>query len=217
MCINVVKGTTDPALPFYADGGSFYINGMTRFLATVSEADKGQTRNVCNQTGYESVAVIPIRMGTRILGLIHLADRNENMVPLLMVRILEQVAAALGVGVQRALAETELRQNTGRLEEINRDLESFSYPVSHDLGAPLRAITGYSQMILKRQGEQFNEETLQRFQVIVSNAETMGRLIDDLLAFSRLGCQSVTKESLDMEQLIKDGWQELPAIIPTGS
>ncbi len=110
MCINVVKGTTDPGLSFYTEGGSFYMNGTTRFLATVSEVDKGQTRNVCNQTGYESVALIPIRLGTNILGLIHLADCNENRVPLNTVKVLEQVASALGIGIQRTMAEEELRR-----------------------------------------------------------------------------------------------------------
>jgi len=120
MCINVVKGTTDPALPFYTEGGSFYMNGTTRFLATVSEEDKGQTRNVCNQTGYESVALIPIRLNSHILGLIHLADRRENMVPRETVETLEQVAAVLGVGVQRALAEEELRRQREQAEKTLR-------------------------------------------------------------------------------------------------
>lgn len=107
MCINVVKGTTDPTMPFYTGGGSFYMNGTTRFLATVSEKDKGQTRNFCNQTGYESVALIPIKLGTNLLGLIHLADCQENKVPWEMVKTLEQVASALGIGIQRTLAEEE--------------------------------------------------------------------------------------------------------------
>ena len=118
MCINVVKGTTDPALPFYTEGGSFYMNGTTCFLATVSEEDKGQTRNVCNKTGYESVALIPIQVDSHILGLIHLADRRENMVPLDMVRTFEHVAAALGVGVQRALAAEELRANEAKFRSL---------------------------------------------------------------------------------------------------
>jgi PAS domain S-box-containing protein len=114
MCINVVKGTTDPGLPFYTKRGSFYMNGTTRFLATVSEKDKGETRNVCNQVGYESVALIPIRGDSHIMGLIHLADHKENMVPLSMVKLLEQAASALGAGIQRALAEEALRQSEQR-------------------------------------------------------------------------------------------------------
>jgi PAS domain S-box-containing protein len=114
MCINVIKGATDPGMSFYTEGGSFYMNGTTRFLATVPEEDKGQTRNACNQTGYESVALIPIRLGTNILGLIHLADRRENRVPLNIVKILEQVASALGIGIQRTLAEEALRESETR-------------------------------------------------------------------------------------------------------
>ena len=214
MCINVVKGTTDPALPFYTEGGSFYMNGTTRFLATVSEADKGESRNVCNKTGYESVALVPIRARSRIMGLIHVADRKENMVPRSMVTVLEKVAAVLGVGVQRALAEATLVASAAKLEESNKDLESFSYSVSHDLRAPLRAIDGYSRMILKSQGERFDEETRRRFRMITDNAEMMNRLIDDLLAFSRLGRQEVARQDFDAEDLIREVWQELVTIHP---
>ena len=116
MCINVIKGTTDAGLSFYTEGGSFYMNGTTRFLATVSEEDKGQTRNVCNQTGYESVALIPIRHGDHILGLIHLADRQENKVPLDKVNLLEKAATALGIGIRRTLAEESLKKAHNELE-----------------------------------------------------------------------------------------------------
>jgi PAS domain S-box-containing protein len=114
MCINVVKGATDPSLPFYTEGGSFYMNGTTRFLSTVSEAEKGQTRNMCNQAGYESVALIPIRVGSRILGLVHIADGKANRVPVSLIKLLEQAASSLGVGIQRALAEEALRRSEQR-------------------------------------------------------------------------------------------------------
>jgi hypothetical protein len=78
MCINVINGETDPKLPYFTEGGSFYINGTTKFLATVSEEDKGQTRNECNRVGYESVALIPICITDSIVGLIHVSDRQEN-------------------------------------------------------------------------------------------------------------------------------------------
>ncbi len=116
MCINVVKGTCDPRQSFYTEGGSFYINGTTRFLATVSEEDKGPTRNVCNQTGYESVALIPIRLGTHIMGLIHLADHKENILPLDSVKILEKASTALGIGIRRTLAEESLKKSHADLE-----------------------------------------------------------------------------------------------------
>lgn len=122
MCINVIRGTTNPGLPFYTAQGSFYMNGTTRFLATVSEAEKGKTRNTCNAAGYESVALIPIRFERGILGLVHIADHKENMVPLEMVRLLENVASVFGVGIQRALAEDALRRSEEVYRAIARNL-----------------------------------------------------------------------------------------------
>jgi PAS domain S-box-containing protein len=116
MCINVIKGATDPKLPFYTEGGSFYMNGTTSFLATVSEEEKGQTRNVCNQFGYESVALAPIRLENRILGLVHVADPRENMVPLEMVEVLEGAAMQLGVAIQRVRVEEALQEAHDELE-----------------------------------------------------------------------------------------------------
>jgi PAS domain S-box-containing protein len=115
MCIEVVKGTTDPAMPFFTDGGSFWMNGTSRFLATVSEQDKGQTRNECNRVGYESVALVPIRDDRHILGLIHVADTHEGRVPLAKVRGLEHVAHDLGNAIRRIRAEQALRDNESRL------------------------------------------------------------------------------------------------------
>ena len=116
--------------------------------------------------------------------------------------------------IERKQAERSQAEHAAKLEEINKELESFSYSVSHDLRAPLRAIIGYAQMILKKTAEGFDEEARRRVQMIKDNAERMGRLIDDLLAFSRLGRQELAKRSLDMEELIGEVWQELLAINP---
>ncbi len=112
----------------------------------------------------------------------------------------------------RGFLEVESLNN--KLEVANKELESFSYSVSHDLRAPLRAIDGYSRMILKKQDEHFDEETRRQFQTIRDNVATMSRLIDDLLAFSRLGKQEMSKTNLDMEEMIREVWQNLLTINP---
>jgi len=117
MCINVIKGEIDPKLPFYTEGGSFYMNGTTRFLSTVSEKEKGQTRNVCNQVGYESVALIPVRLKSQILGLIHVADPRENIVPLKKVEVLEKAGLQLGTVLLRRQAEEKVRKSEASLAE----------------------------------------------------------------------------------------------------
>ena len=116
MCISVITQTTDATLPFSTQGGSFYMNGTSRFLATVSEADKGRTRNVCNEHGFESVALVPIPLQERVLGLIHVADARENMVPLEKVQLLERAALQVGAAIQRVWAEQELKKAHDQLE-----------------------------------------------------------------------------------------------------
>jgi len=116
MCINVIKGKSDPGLSFYTEGGSFFMNGTTRFLATVSEEQKGQTRNVCNRFGYESVALVPIRSGDRIIGLIHVADPREDAIPRDLVKIMEWAALELGTAIRRVQAQDALQRAYDELE-----------------------------------------------------------------------------------------------------
>jgi len=109
-------------------------------------------------------------------------------------------------------AEMALRERTKQLESANKELESFSYSVSHDLRAPLRAIDGYARMILKKEWGKFDEDTTRKFNAIRSNAQMMGQLIDDLLSFSRLSKKQMSVSKLDMESIIMDVWKELQII-----
>ena len=104
---------------------------------------------------------------------------------------------------------TVLEERTRQMEAANKELESFSYSVSHDLRAPLRAIDGYSRMILRQQGDKFDEDTRSKFNVIRESAQMMGQLIEDLLAFSRLGRAQLSTKKLDMTDLVSDVWNEL--------
>ncbi|MFC1782136.1 PAS domain S-box protein [Planctomycetota bacterium] len=118
MCINVIRGDIDPKQPFYTENGSFYMNGTTRFLATVSPEQKGETRNVCNEFGYESVALVPISLGNCLLGLIHIADPQENMLPLEMIEVLERAAKELGAAIKRISSEKALRQSEEKYRKV---------------------------------------------------------------------------------------------------
>jgi PAS domain S-box-containing protein len=118
MCINVIRGKTDPGLSFYSEGGSFYMNTTTHFLAEISEEEKGTTRNVCNQFGYETVAVVPIRFGGCILGVIHVADPREGMAPSETIRTLENIGIQLGIALHRVQVEEELEQYRSHLETM---------------------------------------------------------------------------------------------------
>jgi PAS domain S-box-containing protein len=110
--------------------------------------------------------------------------------------------------------EMDLKERTQQLENANRELESFSYSVSHDLRAPLRAIDGYSRMILRQQGDNFDENAKRHFNLIRDNVQKMGQLIDDLLAFSRMGREALSISRLNVEDLTRDMWEELKATNP---
>lgn len=98
--------------------------------------------------------------------------------------------------------EERVIERTQQLEEVNRDLESFTYSVSHDLRAPLRAISGYSSILLSEL-KGLSERDRTYLEVLRQNAHEMGRLIDDLLNFSRLGRQSLQKETVYPERIIR--------------
>jgi PAS domain S-box-containing protein len=129
----------------------------------------------------------------------------ENIIVELMAQNLELRS------IQQQLEDDQraLEEGTAKLEEMNKELESFSYSVSHDLRAHLRAIDGYSHMILKKHGNKFDEDTVRKLNEIRLNTQMMGRLIDDLLAFSRLGRKEITKSQLDMSNIIQEVWKEL--------
>ena len=104
---------------------------------------------------------------------------------------------------------SHLKKNVSQLEVINEELESFSYSVSHDLRAPLRAINGYAQIILEEYEADFDQELKRLFGVIQKNATKMGLLIDDLLAFSKLGRKEVVKVKIDINDMVKQVIREM--------
>jgi PAS domain S-box-containing protein len=107
-----------------------------------------------------------------------------------------------------------LQERASQLEAVNNELESFSYSISHDLRAPLRAIDGYSRMILRKHTDKFDTDALDKFNVIRDNIRMMGQLIDGLLDFSRLGRAKLSTAALDMAGLIGEGWEELKIANP---
>jgi PAS domain S-box-containing protein len=113
---------------------------------------------------------------------------------------------------QRLNAQLEQRVmlRTAELQAANKELEAFSYSVSHDLRAPLRTVDGFSQALLEDFGPQLPEEGQRLLRTIRAGAQRMGMLIDDLLAFSRLGRQSLSQRAtVDMGQLVREALQEL--------
>jgi PAS domain S-box-containing protein len=108
----------------------------------------------------------------------------------------------------------DLQIHTERLQAINEDLEAFSYSVSHDLRAPLRAIDGFSKILIEDFSSGLPDEVQRLLAVVRRNTEQMGRLIDDLLAFSRLSRTSFDSTTIDMAALTQDALEDLTKSAP---
>jgi hypothetical protein len=103
MCGNVLKGRVDPSLPYFTDKGSFWTNSTTQLLKSATEKDlQSRTRNMCHYSGYESVALIPVRSAEKTLGLIQINDPRENMFTLEDIKNYEDIADQIGVVVSNA-------------------------------------------------------------------------------------------------------------------
>jgi light-regulated signal transduction histidine kinase (bacteriophytochrome) len=105
--------------------------------------------------------------------------------------------------------EQRVLDRTAELEAANKELDSFSYSISHDLRAPLRAIDGFSRILLEDYSEPLVPEAKAYLLRVRNNTRQMGMLVDDLLAFARLGRQALTKHPADPDKLVRRCLEEM--------
>jgi light-regulated signal transduction histidine kinase (bacteriophytochrome) len=109
----------------------------------------------------------------------------------------------------RRQAEEQLGKRTLELEASNRELEAFAYSISHDLRAPLRHMAGFTELLQKNAAATLNEKNQRYVMMILESAKRMGRLIDDLLAFSRIGRMEAHKTTVSLEQTLQEALAEV--------
>jgi PAS domain S-box-containing protein len=104
---------------------------------------------------------------------------------------------------------TERKKSEIEIRNLNNELEAFTYSVSHDLRAPLRSVDGYARILQEDYGDKLDGEAQRVINVIINNARRMGKLIDDLLEFARLGRKELSKSRVDMTHLVNSVKREL--------
>ena len=159
MCGNVIRGRIDPSKPFFTAQGSFWTNSTTQLLATTADADRQtRTRNRCNGEGYESVALIPLRIGDQRLGLLQLNDGPKGRFSLETILLWERLADYLAVALSKFRAEEALRRQADLLRL------SFDAIIVWRLGGVIESWN-------------FGAEQLYGY----SESETLGRVTHELL------------------------------------
>jgi signal transduction histidine kinase len=168
---------------------------------------------------------VPMIAGGELIGALSFGGEPSEF-PQEQVAVAKEVATQLAIAVaqarlharvQRQAEELELRvrertsqlqERTAELELANKELESFSYTVSHDLRTPLRAVDGFARIFEEDYGAKVDSEGRRLLGVIRDSSRRMGTLIDDLLAFSMLGRQALHPVAVDMEALVAEAWAE---------
>jgi signal transduction histidine kinase len=210
------------------EGKSWIVNDPASHPATV-EKPRGHPR-------ITAFLGVPLRFMGGVTGMIGLANKQGGYSNADQLEI-EALSVAFVEALNRLRAERKIQElnqqlqaHLHRAEAANKELEAFSYSVSHDLRAPLRHITGFVELLNKRDIEALDEKSRHYLQVISAAAQKMGALIDDLLAFSRMGRAEMMRTKVDLgrmvEEIIADvaedaqgrevAWQVAPLPVVTG-
>ena len=111
MCGNIICGRTTTEFPCFTKGGSFWSNSTTKMLASTSVEARALLRNRCNSEGYESVALVPLKSGDEIIGLLQLNDRRENMFTIEDIEFYEELGNSIGIAIERQNNQSQLTES----------------------------------------------------------------------------------------------------------
>ncbi len=190
--------------------------GEIRSYADVQDAEDWPVKQTLLDAGIRTLVFVPLIVEGELIGVLGLSSEfiaeplsDEST------EILRQVATSLAVALQQARLHERLEQHASELEErvasrtaelaeANSELESFAYSVAHDLRAPLRAMTGFSEALVEDYAAELGEEGADYAHRIADAASAMDHLIEDLLAYSRLARAEIYLEPVSLQQAIDE-------------
>jgi PAS domain S-box-containing protein len=136
-------------------------------------------------------------------------QRNEQRIPIAILETNNDITQRKRGEEEVRKLNQELGKRTIELEAINKELEAFAYSISHDLRAPLRHMVGFTELLQKNASSVVDEKGRRYMSTILESAKRMGTLIDDLLAFSRIGRAEARESMVDLEDLVKEVQSEI--------
>jgi PAS domain S-box-containing protein/putative nucleotidyltransferase with HDIG domain len=198
MCGNIVCGRTDLSLPFFTAGGSFWTNSTTELLASTSEEDRQAcTRNRCNSEGYESVALIPLRSGDEIIGLLQLNDSRRDAFSNEMIQFFEGIGTSIGIAVARKRSVKALRESEEKYRLHFENVHDIIYSIDPQLR--LLSISPSVEKILGYKPQELINRTIQNLNILTPDG--LDKIIFDMKR--TLGTENI--ESSVYEFVTRDG------------
>ncbi len=183
-------------------------------LQTKEEVLDYATREVLRGEDIRFHAAFPFVVEKKCVGVLCVFTRTDKKPSERNLKLLESIVAQTAIAIENSRLYEEVKKHTLQLEHIvsertaelqsaNKELEAFSYSVSHDLRAPLRAIDGFSLALLEDYSDKLDNEGKHHLQRVRNGATEMAQLIDDLLNLSRISRRELTRGSVDMSKIVK--------------
>jgi len=205
-CGLVLSGRTDPKIPCFTEGGSFWTNNSWQLVESLTPQTDARRnpRNRCIDTGYLSFALLPVHADGQIIGLLQLNALAPNRFRPERIRLFESMAGNLGMAVQRYRAEKALRDAKITAETATKAKDQFIAVLSHELRTPLTPAV--AAMSLLRKDARLPDDVREDLEMVSRNLDLEVRLIADLLDVSRItsGKLHMEKRPVDLSSTIRE-------------
>ena len=183
--------------------------GEVRFIRDIAhEAPASYVFAHLLKEGVNASINVPLIAGGELIGALNVGAQSPDAFEGESTAVIREIADTVAVAIRNARLDEQVRRHGAELEERVKErtaeLEAFSYSVSHDLQTPIRAIDGFSDMVLRDYADRLDAEGIQRLEIIRDSSKGMKQLIDDLLRFHRLAAQKMQHARIDMTALVQE-------------
>ena len=182
--------------------GRVFSSGEPAWIADVQKDDNFPRNKAARDIGVRGAFGFPVKVGAETVAVLEFFTRDVMETDAAILDEMRMVGSQVGRVLEREGARSALIEKAEELSRSNEELEAFSYSVSHDLRAPLRAIDGFSRILMEEHAPELSAEPKRFLHLVRENALQMGQLIDDLLNFSRLSRQSLAKQPVETTGLV---------------
>ncbi len=193
VCIGIVEGKYNPALPFYTPHGSFFADNLQSLTPARDGMRDGVLRGECVRCGWECLGVVPIRFGHQYFGAIHFVHKEANGIQRSQVRFVENIASQIGLYIHSIAA----------VKEKDVEFQEIVQRIIHDLRSPLTSIKGFSDLITLKYSDRLEDDIPEMVERISRNAEYIEHLIHSFGDFAHsTGGVKEHSETIDLKGFI---------------